>query len=155
MFKWWLICSFQIFHYIWFCWFIFLILCVCECAHAYVCTPMCTCMFACGNVHGVQAPVETRKQYGSPEAGVRGGCEPPDVAAANWTGILWKMSRNPNHWLVLFSCELDRKEKIFRKDEAPWPEHWDSQITAQLPALPLLMRGVIRDKHFSFEPLRV
>lgn len=129
---------------------------VCVSVHTLTCAPPWAhvCLHE-GMYMWVQVPVETRKQYGSPEAGVRGGCEPPDVAAANWTGILWKMSRNPNHWLVLFSCELDRKEKIFRKDEAPWPEHWDSQITAQVPALPLLMRGVIRDKHFSFEPLRV
>lgn len=159
MFKWWLICSFQIFHYIWFCWFIlFLILsvCVCACSHMLTYAPPCAhvCLHV-GMYMWVQVPVETRKQYGSPEAWVRAGWEPPNVAAANWTGILWKMSRDPSHWLVLFSCELDRRKKIFREDEAQWPEHWDSQITAQLPALPLLMRGVMKDKHFSFEPLRI
>lgn len=73
---------------------------------------MCTCVPECMNIHRMCAvPEEPRRGVRSPEAGITGGCEPPNMDAENRTPVFGKSSQHsyPQSHFSSFTSAISKK----------------------------------------------
>lgn len=100
---------------------------------------LCICVSVCGYVHRCRCPQESKRSW-LPEAGVPGGCEPPDLGAGNRTYFLCSALNHPGIGTLTLSLflvlDLHHIHPAFRSRCMLWfflpaQRHRSVQVTAR------------------------